>query len=93
MRDLSKDNQMISLVLYIGSFLLLLEWIYPLDQVTDTGNMSVFFLYIVLCFILSASYLPFWIVSPIKLLGLLFVMDRLFYSAVSHGMPYPNTTV
>ncbi|TFB14281.1 hypothetical protein E3U55_13965 [Filobacillus milosensis] len=82
MQDLSQENKMISLVLYFGSMILLLEWIYPLGEVTDTGNMSVFFLYIVLCFILTASYLPVWVVSPVKFLGLLFVMDRLFYMAI-----------
>lgn len=75
-----KDNQIISLVLYAGSLILLLEWVYPLDDVTDTANMSAFYLFMVLCFILTATKLPYWIVSPIKFMGLLFVMHQLFYS-------------
>ncbi|GEL76679.1 transglutaminase TgpA family protein [Tenuibacillus multivorans] len=80
MRDVKKENQIISLVLYFGGLILLLEWIYPLAQVTDTGHTSAFFLYIILCFILSASYLPWWIVSPLKFLGMLFVLHQIFFN-------------
>ncbi|SEQ45202.1 DUF4129 domain-containing transglutaminase family protein [Piscibacillus halophilus] len=74
-----KAQQWISLILYGGSLLLLLEWIFPLEEVTDTSFTSTFVMYIVLCFILSATQLPYWIVSPVKLLGLLFVMHQLYF--------------
>ncbi|MGP4074006.1 transglutaminase TgpA family protein [Piscibacillus sp. B03] len=77
--QIAKNEQWISIVLYAGSMLLLLEWISPLDEVTNTGFTSTFVMYIVLCFILSATLLPFWIVSPIKLIGLLFVLHQLFF--------------
>lgn len=57
-----KAEEWIPIILYAGSMLLLLEWILPLDEVTDTGYTSTFVMFIALCFILSATQLAFWIV-------------------------------
>ncbi|MGM8216023.1 DUF4129 domain-containing transglutaminase family protein [Bacillaceae bacterium W0354] len=79
MRLMKKEIQsIIPIVLYFGSMLLLIEWILPLEQVTDTGESKAFIIYILLCFILTASFLPGWVSSPLKLLGMLFVIDQLF---------------
>ncbi|GAA0497345.1 DUF4129 domain-containing transglutaminase family protein [Salinibacillus aidingensis] len=67
-------------IIYIGSFLLFWEWLRPLDQITDTGNVSIFVLYTMFCFFLSYMQLQWWITSPLKLFGLLFILDGLFFS-------------
>lgn len=43
-----------TLLLYVFGFLLLLEWMYPVEQLTDTGNIWVFMLYLLLA--LAFSY-------------------------------------
>ncbi|PKR76677.1 hypothetical protein CEY16_12725 [Halalkalibacillus sediminis] len=74
-----QSKQLIGLILYAGAFLLLLEWLFPLEQITDTDNVFAFYLYLGLCFLLTVSFLPTWSTSILKFLGLVFVMDQLFY--------------
>ncbi|MRG87390.1 DUF4129 domain-containing transglutaminase family protein [Salinibacillus xinjiangensis] len=75
-----QPNQVfLNVVLYIGSFLLLWEWLRPLDQITDTGNVLIFILYMSFCFFLTYMQIQWWITFPLKLLGLLFILDGLFF--------------
>ncbi|WP_188207172.1 transglutaminaseTgpA domain-containing protein [Alkalibacillus aidingensis] len=70
----------INILLYVGSMLLLMEWIYPLDQVTDTGQTYAFFTYVLLCFMITSMHkLPTWLASAFKFLGLMFLVHYLFY--------------
>ena len=71
----------VSILLYIGSMLLLFEWIIPLEIVTDTDYVHVFYLFVAYCFLLTAVAMPAWVRSPLKLFGLLVVMDVLFFDA------------
>lgn len=43
-----------TLVLYLFGFLLIWEWIRPLEQLTDTGNVWVFLLF--LCIALAMDF-------------------------------------
>ncbi|SEU05598.1 Transglutaminase-like superfamily protein [Salinibacillus kushneri] len=70
----------INSTIYIGSFLLFWEWLIPLNQITDTGNVSIFVLYTMFCFFLSYMQIQWWITSPLKLFGMLFILDGLFFS-------------
>ena len=79
MRFLRKDIQsFIPLILYFGSMLLLIEWVLPLEQVTDTGETIAFILFIMLCFFLSAVFMPRWLRFPLKLAGMLLLVHYLF---------------
>ncbi|MFC0014498.1 MULTISPECIES: DUF3488 and DUF4129 domain-containing transglutaminase family protein [Allobacillus] len=71
----------VSILLYIGSMFLLFEWIIPLEIVTDTGYVYVFYLFVAYCYLMTAVAMPAWVRSPLKLLGLLVVMDILFFDA------------
>ncbi|WP_027963958.1 DUF4129 domain-containing transglutaminase family protein [Halalkalibacillus halophilus] len=72
-------NQWMDVILYVGAMLLMLEWIYPLEQVTDTGNAQIFFIFVVYCFLLTLIYIPTWLTVILKLFGVFFVMHALFY--------------
>ncbi|WP_077624249.1 DUF4129 domain-containing transglutaminase family protein [Sediminibacillus massiliensis] len=67
-------------VIYLCGFLLLWEWLRPLDTVTETGSLSVFVIYTAFCFLISMLRIKWWLSTPLKLIGLLFVLDGLFIS-------------
>lgn len=73
-----KHQSALNLIVYISGFLLFWEWLRPLKSFTDTGNISVFVLYAAFCFFLSYLQMPWYITSPLKLAGLVFVLDGLF---------------
>ncbi|MET3683215.1 transglutaminase-like putative cysteine protease [Alkalibacillus flavidus] len=75
---LDQSNRWVTLALYIGSMLLLMEWVYPLNIVTDTGETHVFMVFIVLMFALSLLQLPVGVVSTIKGFMLLVFVHYLF---------------
>ncbi len=68
-----------SLILYVGAMLLLFEWITPLEIVSDTGYVHLFYLFVAYCFLLTAIHMPVWLRSPLKLVGLLFIIHYLFF--------------
>ncbi|KGX85842.1 transglutaminase-like domain-containing protein [Pontibacillus litoralis] len=64
--------------IYLCGFLLFMEWLYPLRQITDTEYVSAFIIYSAFCFIISFLRVPWYIGSPLKMIGLAFVVDQLF---------------
>lgn len=57
--------------LYAFGFVLLWEWIRPLEELTDTGSLNVFIFYIFLSFVLVFFQARIWISFPIKILYIL----------------------
>ncbi|WP_017186758.1 transglutaminase TgpA family protein [Alkalibacillus haloalkaliphilus] len=78
LKDMS-SSKWVGIALYIGSMLLLMEWVLPLGQVTDTGGTHLFIIYIVFCFVISLIQLPMWIAPFLKLAGLMFLLNYIFY--------------
>jgi len=68
-------------LLYVCAFILFLEWLYPVNQVGDVTNMSVFILYTVFCFLISMLGVKWWLSMPLKGLGLIFIIDSLYMAA------------
>ncbi|SIS59201.1 transglutaminase TgpA family protein [Salimicrobium flavidum] len=73
-----KPSSLLLLFVYAGSFLLLLEWLWPLEILTNTERSGVFYLYAAFCFFLAFMQVYWYISIPLKLLGLLFILDGLF---------------
>ncbi|MDC3417473.1 DUF4129 domain-containing transglutaminase family protein [Aquibacillus salsiterrae] len=67
-------------IVYLCGFLLFWEWLRPLSIVTDTGNLSLFVMYTAFCFLISILQVKWWLSIPLKLAGLIFVIDGLFIS-------------
>ncbi|MFD2046693.1 transglutaminase domain-containing protein [Ornithinibacillus salinisoli] len=65
-------------ILYIFGLLLFLEWLYPVEKVTDTTNLSVFIIYTLFCFIITILQVKWWISALLKGFGLLFIINGLF---------------
>src|SRR5699024_6607437 len=83
----AKAPAIFTITLYTCSLLLFLEWLYPVDKITATSNISVFILYTLFCFVISALGVQWWISIAAKGLGLLFVINGLFFegSILSFG--------
>lgn len=69
-----------TLILYVCSLVLFLEWLYPIDEITQTANTTVFMLYTIFCFLISALGVYWWLSFLAKGMGLLFVINGLFFS-------------
>lgn len=65
-------------LLYVCAFILFLEWLYPVNQIGDVANMTVFILYTLFCFIISLLGVRWWLSIPLKGFGLLFIINSLF---------------
>src|SRR5690625_955131 len=68
-------------ILYICGFLLFMEWIYPVNDITATSSISVFIIYAIFCFVVSMFQLKWWISFLLKGFGLLFIVNGLFFAA------------
>lgn len=67
------------LVLYLFGFLLLWEWLRPLKVLTDTGNISLFVLFIILSWLILYVRLPFLYSFLIKTVFILFVVHLYYF--------------
>jgi transglutaminase-like putative cysteine protease len=65
--------------LYIFGFVLLWEWIRPLKELTDTGNIGVFIFYLLLSFLLSFLQTKMWLSFSVKLLYILSTIYSFYY--------------
>lgn len=72
-RDLS------SFLLYLLGFLLLWEWLRPIEQLTDTGNIETFIVFLLVAFTLSFLKMKWFWQSIIKLAFILFSINRFYY--------------
>ncbi|MFC2949483.1 transglutaminase TgpA family protein [Virgibacillus sediminis] len=67
-------------ILYLSGFFLFLEWLYPVAELTDTGNITVFVLFALYCFIITLFRMKWWISVPLKAAGMFFFMNLLYFS-------------
>jgi transglutaminase-like putative cysteine protease len=67
------------ILLYFFSFLLLWEWIRPLETITDTGNANLFVLFIAMTFVLYIFNIKRGIGIVLKIIFIFFALHHLFY--------------
>ncbi|MBH0231480.1 DUF4129 domain-containing transglutaminase family protein [Halobacillus yeomjeoni] len=65
-------------VIYAIGFLLFCEWLRPLETVTETEDVSVFYIYGAFCFFISFLQVQWWLSMPLKLIGMAFIIDGLY---------------
>ena len=66
-------------ILYLCGFFLFLEWLYPLETISDTSNIMVFIIYTFFCFFISVFQLKWWLGFLLKGLALLFILNGLYF--------------
>lgn len=67
-----------SILLYLCGFVLFWEWLRPLEFISDTGSITLFIVYAGFCFFLSTLKINWWISIPLKIIGMVFILDGLF---------------
>ncbi|MCA0970597.1 DUF3488 and transglutaminase-like domain-containing protein [Halobacillus litoralis] len=67
-----------TLTIYVIGFLLFCEWLLPLETITNTDDVTIFFIYAAFCFFVSFLQIQWWISMPLKLVGLIFIIDGLY---------------
>lgn len=68
-----------NIVLYLLGFILIWEWLRPLEVVTDTGNSIYFVIFTAICFLLYFLRLPFLLSMPLRFILLLYILHDLFF--------------
>nr|WP_269448747.1 transglutaminaseTgpA domain-containing protein [Metabacillus kandeliae] len=63
--------------------MLLWEWLIPLQQITDTGNISIFVLFIALSLLLTFFRIKWYYTAIVQVLYIFFVIGTLFYQDLS----------
>ncbi|MDQ0233453.1 DUF4129 domain-containing transglutaminase family protein [Metabacillus malikii] len=89
----SYGEKSIAYVYYIFAFLLLWEWLRPLEVFTDTENTFVFIFFIAVCFILILLKARWFIAFPVKSIIILFVLHGMYYSGVFLSFLWLNELV
>ncbi|WP_244532695.1 transglutaminaseTgpA domain-containing protein [Mesobacillus persicus] len=69
-------------LVYAFSFLLLWEWLRPVQQLTDTGQMGVFLGFILLALVLSFLKVPFLVSQFIKGIYILYMILAIYYDGI-----------
>ncbi|MEH7414314.1 transglutaminaseTgpA domain-containing protein [Neobacillus drentensis] len=76
---MSMKRDIPTFLLYVFSFFLLWEWLRPVNQLTDTGNMGIFIIFLIISF--TASFLNLKVIwqSILMLILILFSIHHLHY--------------
>jgi len=67
-------------ILYICGFFLFLEWLYPVKEVTETNNLTVFIIYAIFCFCISMLQVNWMLSFLLKGSGLFIIIHQLFFN-------------
>lgn len=79
--------------LYLCGLTLFLEWLYPIEQVTDTSSIAIFIIYAVFCFFISMLQLRWWVSFLLKGFGLLFILNGLYFEMAFLSQEWFNRLV
>ncbi|WP_053075042.1 transglutaminase domain-containing protein [Ornithinibacillus californiensis] len=65
-------------ILYLAGLLLFLEWLYPVEEVTDTAFIGIFIIYAFFCFFISLLQVKWWLSFILKGFGIFFILNGLY---------------
>ncbi|MEC2075138.1 transglutaminase TgpA family protein [Metabacillus fastidiosus] len=74
-----KEQNPIAFIYYFFAFLLLSEWLSPLQKFTDTANTYIFMLFIGVSFLLTFLRIKWFIVFPINISIILYFLYDIYY--------------
>ncbi|ASK61194.1 hypothetical protein CFK37_02790 [Virgibacillus phasianinus] len=69
-------------ILYAAGFVLFLEWLYPVQEITDTSYLILFVLYAALCFFITLLQMKWWLSFILKGAGLLYILYSLYFEGL-----------
>jgi transglutaminase-like putative cysteine protease len=74
-----KRFNLLTLLLYGLSFFLFLEWMRPLEDITNTGSVELLTIYTGMLFLLTILQLSWFFSTFIKLVGMLYIIHFIFF--------------
>lgn len=74
-----KERNLYKLLLYVLGFLLLWEWLHPVNEITDTGNVHLFILFAAICFFLYYVNVSWVFSTIIKGIFILLALHHLYF--------------
>ncbi|MDW0110659.1 transglutaminase TgpA family protein [Sporosarcina aquimarina] len=66
-------------LLYVLGFLLTIEWLGPISELTSTGHISLFYGFVGMSLLFGMLRIPAWISAPIKMSYIYFSIQYVFY--------------
>ncbi|MFZ3579647.1 transglutaminase TgpA family protein [Virgibacillus sp. DJP39] len=84
----TKTPFMYNMILYTAGFILFLEWLYPVKDLTDTSSLIVFILYTAFCFFITLTQINWWLSYILKGAGLLYILNGLYFQEAFFSRPW-----
>lgn len=78
----SHERKTTAFVYYFFAFMLLWEWLRPLQEVTDTANTYIFVIFIGVGFLLLFLKLRWYVTFPIKMILILIILHGLYFDGI-----------
>ncbi|MET0786078.1 MAG: transglutaminase domain-containing protein [Paenisporosarcina sp.] len=80
------ENKWLALLFYVLVFFLFREWLLPVMELTETNYLTLFLVFIGMCFMFSFVHAKGWISAPLKILYIAWVLvyvytDTIFFSS------------
>jgi hypothetical protein len=89
----SHDGRTIAFVYYLFAFILLWEWLRPLQEFTDTANTYIFVFFIGISFFLTFFKAQWYVTFPVKITIILFMLHGLYYEGLFFSFLWMNDFV
>src|SRR5690625_303582 len=75
-----KKSSLYSFALFVLGFLLFIEWLRPLHEISQTGSLPLLMMYVAFVFLLSFFGLPFWFTIPLHFIAMLYIIHSAHFS-------------
>lgn len=82
MRNERQIDKWMLILLYILAFVLLWEWLLPVMELTSSGSLSLFLIFVALFFLFALLEVKWWISVPLKLLYILWAVHFIFFHEI-----------
>ncbi|MBD1383130.1 DUF4129 domain-containing transglutaminase family protein [Metabacillus arenae] len=84
----ASDRRVSFYAYYLFAFLLLWEWLRPLESFTDTRQTSIFVFFIAISFLMTSLKTKWYIAVPVKIGFILFILHGLFFEGNLFSMTW-----
>ncbi|MFS0577128.1 transglutaminase domain-containing protein [Sporosarcina sp. 179-K 3D1 HS] len=79
MRNERQIDKWMLILLYILAFVLLWEWLLPVMELTQSGSLPLFLLFVALFFLLAFFEIKWWLSIPLKMFYILWAVHYIFF--------------
>ncbi|MBO1910126.1 hypothetical protein J4G37_35745, partial [Microvirga sp. 3-52] len=81
MSEMRLDKWFLS-ILYLLAIVMLREWLLPVMELTQTGQISLFLIFIGLAFYLSLMTVRWWLAASVKILYIIWAIHFMFFDGI-----------